>query len=233
MKRSIMLLSGGVDSAVNTALAFEQTELVLLLTFDYGQLSAKKEIEASKRIGGFYDIPSKILEIPWLGEITNTALCNQKRELPTFERKLPDDRKTLSEIARQVWVPNRNGLFINIAACFAENLDAELIITGFNAEEGETFPDNQPLFIALINQSLSQSTLKKCWVHSYTSNLQKKDIVKLGLEKKVPFEFIYSCYAGENKMCGKCESCMRLIRAFKANDCYEMIEGSFKDDNEI
>ncbi|MBU1626619.1 7-cyano-7-deazaguanine synthase QueC [bacterium] len=228
MKRSIILLSGGLDSAVNTAIAKEKTKIIFALTFDYGQRSAKKEIEASRNITEYYKIPFRPMKLPWLGEITKSSLCSHIKKLPTFEGKLPDDRKTLDEIAKQVWVPNRNGLFINIAASFAESLDTELIITGFNSEEGVTFPDNSPQFIDAINQSLSYSTLKECKVHSYTSDKQKKDIVKLGMDMNVPFDIIYSCYDGDEKMCGKCESCLRAIKAFEENGCLEIIKRNFQ-----
>ena len=226
--QSIILLSGGLDSAVNTAIAKEKTEIAFVLTFDYGQHSAKKEMEASRKIADFYKIPFRLMKLPWLGEITKSALCSHIKKLPTFEEKLPDDKKSLDEIAQQVWVPNRNGLFINIAASFAESIDVDLIITGFNSEEGETFPDNSSDFINSINQTLSFSTLKKCKVHSYTSDMNKKDIVKLGIEMNIPFDLIYSCYTGDEKMCGKCESCKRAIRAFEANGCMEIIKRNFQ-----
>jgi len=227
MTRSLILLSGGLDSAVNLALAREETKIEMALTFDYGQICAKKEIEASSMIARHYEIPFQTLEIPWLGKITKTALCNKEAGLPTFDKDLPQGSETMRELASKVWVPNRNGLFINIAASYAESLDLDMIVTGFNKEEGETFPDNSRAFIDAINDSLSYSTLKGCRVRSYTWGMMKKDIVKIGMKYNVPFNLIYSCYKGEEKMCGRCESCLRVIRAFKENGCLELIRRNF------
>jgi 7-cyano-7-deazaguanine synthase len=114
-----------------------------------------------------------------------------------------------------VWVPNRNGLFVNVAACYAEYYGATLIITGFNREEAQEFPDNSARFVQAVNQSLSYSTLSKIKVKSYVAYLSKKEIYRLGLKYKAPLEYIYSCYLGGAQMCGECASCKRLIEASK------------------
>ena len=210
--KSIVLLSGGLDSTVNLAKAAVETEVMLALTFDYGQRAAAKEISAAGQLASYYRIPTRVLELPFLKEITKTALVNLNEEVPDINFDELDTAQAL-ETARQVWVPNRNGLFINIAACFAESLECGLIVTGFNAEEAVTFPDNSPAFISAVNSSLSYSTLNKVKVTSYTQDLDKTDIIKLANDLDVPFDLIWSCYYGEQEMCGHCESCRRLLRA--------------------
>jgi 7-cyano-7-deazaguanine synthase len=210
--KSIVLLSGGLDSTVNLAKAVNDTEVMLALTFDYGQRAADREITAAGQVAAYYRIPAKVLELGFLKEVTKTALVNLDEEIPEMNFTELDSDKALVT-ARQVWVPNRNGLFINIAACYAESLGCQLIVTGFNAEEAATFPDNSPAFIEAVNSSLSYSTLSKVNVLSYTQDLDKTGIIKLGRELDVPFDLIWSCYYGDRKMCGRCESCRRLIRA--------------------
>lgn len=212
MMKSIVLLSGGLDSTVNLAKATKETEVILAMTFDYGQRAANKEIKAAEQIAAHYRIPSKVLELVFLKEVTKTALVNLDEKIPEINFTQLDSDKAL-ETARQVWVPNRNGLFINIAASYAESLGCELIVTGFNAEEANTFPDNSPAFIKAINSALSYSTLNKTKVISYTQDLDKTGIFKLGSELEVPFALIWSCYYGDGEMCGRCESCRRLFRA--------------------
>jgi 7-cyano-7-deazaguanine synthase len=58
-------------------------------------------------------------------------------------------------------------------------------------------------------------------VKSYTINMTKKEIVRFGININAPFEYIWSCYRGGSKMCGKCESCQRLKRALKMNNFYD------------
>lgn len=210
--KSIVLLSGGLDSTVNLAKATRETDVILTITFDYGQRAAGREISAAEQIAAHYQIPSKVIELGFLKEVTKTALVNLNKQIPEMNFAELDSAKAL-ETARQVWVPNRNGLFINIAASYAESFDCQLIITGFNAEEAETFPDNSPAFIKAVNLALGYSTLNETKVISYTQDFDKAGIIKLGQELEVPFALIWSCYYGNDEICGSCESCRRLLRA--------------------
>jgi 7-cyano-7-deazaguanine synthase len=114
---------------------------------------------------------------------------------------------------KNLWVPNRNGLFINIAACYAEYYGAQVIVTGFNRDEAREFPDNKPQFIAAVNHSLMYSTLQKVKVDSYVAEYTKKQIYRVGKRYKAPLHNVYSCYLGGEKMCGKCASCKKLFEA--------------------
>lgn len=198
--KSIILLSGGLDSTVSATMSTKSTKPLFALTFDYGQRSAKMEISASKKICKALKIKHKVIKIPFFKEFKKIAMLQSRQRV---------NAKKLNTL-KDVWVPNRNGLFINIAACYAEYYGAYLIITGFNREEAAQFPDNKPQFIAAINHSLMFSTLKKVKVISYVSNYTKKQIYKIGLRYKAPLQHIYSCYLGGKKMCGKCASCRRL-----------------------
>jgi 7-cyano-7-deazaguanine synthase len=229
MKKSIVLLSSGLDSTVNLAIANQKTDVCLALTFDYGQKSAAKEIENAGNIcEKHYNIPHQVIKLPWLETITKTALVNKTQTLPYLLEKELNRKSITKQSAKLVWVPNRNAVFINIAASFAESMEADLIITGFNAEEAATFPDNSKSFVKAVNKSLKLSTLKHPQVISYTQKLNKQKIVKKAVELKIPFEFLWVCYNGDDLMCGKCESCLRTIRAFKKNNNFWLIEKRFK-----
>ena len=115
--------------------------------------------------------------------------------------------------AELLWVPNRNGLFVNIAAVLTESLNAGFIVMGLNREEGESFPDNSSDFVKAVNKTLSYSTLKKIKLISYTMKMNKKEIVEIARKYKIPLEHIWSCYLGQKKPCHKCLSCLRLKRA--------------------
>ncbi|MCG9967637.1 7-cyano-7-deazaguanine synthase QueC [Pelotomaculum terephthalicicum JT] len=211
--KGIVLLSGGLDSAVSLACALRESDIVLCLTFDYGQRASQNEIKAAASLAGHYRLRHQVVEVPFLRDITGTALVKSDLELPEPEITALDEKTAAGASAAQVWVPNRNGLFINIAAAFAESNDAQLVVTGFNSEEAATFPDNSAGFVRAINDSLYYSTLNHVGVVSYTQRLDKADILKLGIKMSVPFQHIWSCYRGGEKMCGRCESCLRLKRA--------------------
>ena len=219
-KKSVVLLSGGLDSTVAFKKSADISDVVLTLTFDYGQRAAAKEAAAAAKMSARYNVEHRLIELPWLKGITKTALVCTDKIIPELSTDELDGAGGKTEqSARSVWVPNRNGVFINIAASFCEALGAELIIAGFNMEEAATFPDNSPEFIEAINSSLGYSTLSKVMLLSPTSSLNKKEIVHLGMDIDAPLELLWSCYEGGEKMCGACESCMRLKRALKEADC--------------
>jgi 7-cyano-7-deazaguanine synthase len=203
--KSIILLSGGLDSTVSAALANRRTKPLFALTFDYRQRAAKREIEAAKKICRVLRVKHKIVQLPFFREYKKLRMLGRdgKASLKRFN-KMED-----------VWVPNRNGLFVNVAACYAEYYGAKMIITGFNREEAQEFPDNSARFVQAINRSLSYSTLGKIKVKSYVANLSKREIYRLGLKYKAPLGHVYSCYLGGAQMCGKCASCRRFIEASK------------------
>lgn len=214
MTKSIILLSGGLDSVVSLALCKEKYNIELALTFDYGQKSAEKEINACKKICEHYKMQIKVIKLDWLKEITRTALVDNKI-LPSGIQKT----------SNSVWVPNRNGLFLNIAGCFADSEDFDYILIGANKEEGETFPDNTQTFIERINAEFEYSTKKHPKIIAPLINFDKNDIVKLALEYNIPLQYVRSCYAGGKKHCGKCESCTRLKNALiHNNDTYYIKE---------
>jgi len=218
LRKSVVLLSGGLDSTVAFKKVYDETDVVLALSFNYGQRAAKKEIEAAQRICRRFSVKHKVIDLPWLREITATSLVDREKDLPSLkESELDNETGKAGQSAQAVWVPNRNGVFINIAAAFCESLGADLLVTGFNAEEAATFPDNSPHFIGAINASLEYSTLTDMEVVSPTLGFDKSGIVELGMEIGAPLEEIWSCYEDGDRMCGKCESCMRLKRALSSS----------------
>ncbi len=214
--KSIILLSGGLDSTVSMAQALQEGQVELCLTMDYGQRAARKEIAAASALAAYYQLAHRVIKLPFLNEVTTTSLVNGKGIIPEPSEESLDDPQQAAASAAAVWVPNRNGLFINIAACFAEALGCDQVVTGFNREEAATFPDNSVDFLEAINRSLAYSTANGVRVVSYTARLNKVEIVRLGQRLGVPWHLIWSCYHGGENMCGRCESCRRLARAMAA-----------------
>jgi 7-cyano-7-deazaguanine synthase len=206
--KSIILLSGGLDSCVSAAIAIKKTQPLFALTFNYGQHSAKMEIAAAKKICASLGIKHTVIALPFFKEFKKCALIRSRK---------PTKQKSFTRL-KDVWVPNRNGVFINIAACFAEYYGAGLIITGFNREEAQEFPDNSAGFIRAVNNSLRYSTLAKIKVKSYVASYTKTEIYGLGKKLGVPLDLVYSCYRGRKKMCGTCASCKRFLKSKRAHE---------------
>lgn len=214
-KKVVALLSSGLDSTVNVFEAIKHNhEVVLALTFNYGQRAAVKEIEHSAKIAKYLNIPHKVMDVTWFKDFNKSSLIVEDQEVPTGKDVEIDNLQKSADTAKSVWVPNRNGIFINIAAAYAEALGADAVIPGFNAEEAATFPDNSREFLEQATKSLWYSTSNHVSVGCYTAHLNKPDIVRLGQGLKVPWELIWPCYFSGDKWCGQCESCQRAKRAF-------------------
>ena len=224
--KSIILLSGGLDSLVSLGIAKEEFNISLALTFNYGQNSAIKEIQASEKIADYYKIDHKTIELPFLKELTHNAFVGGKTELPT-------NNFGTKESAKAVWVPNRNGLFLNIAASYSDAHKFSHIIFGANKSEGKTFPDNTREFVDGINESFKYSTLCGVKVVAPLIDYDKIDIVKVALKQNIPLELVYSCYSGSDKNCGECESCNHLKKSLEANKAYDYIKRLFQYENKI
>ncbi len=202
----IALLSGGLDSAVSLVkLEVDPRYHVLkAIMIDYGQRAFLQERKASSSLAQYYGIPYQVLTLDWLKDL------------------LPEGLKRESNIENptqlyQVWVPNRNGLFLNMAAAMAEGYGAKYVTFGANVDEAQAgFPDNGVPFYESLNQTLQYSTRNGVEVMAPVGHLTKIEIAQLGKDLGLPFKYIWSCYEAEDLHCGKCASCLHLKRATKA-----------------
>ncbi|HLE00864.1 MAG TPA: 7-cyano-7-deazaguanine synthase QueC [Bdellovibrionota bacterium] len=216
-KRSVILLSGGLDSAANLAFCREWDVPVLAVTMNYGQRSAEREIQAARCLSRDYNVPHQVIDLPWMTRLGESSLTDPSRPVPILKADQLDSHELTEQTARSVWVPNRNGLFIHIAAALAESSRSERVVVGFNAEEALTFPDNSMEYLIRLNGALELSTATGVKVHSYTVAWDKRTIVSelKKLSRVFPFGQLWSCYLGGDRPCGECESCQRLRRAME------------------
>lgn len=214
--KSIILLSGGLDSVVSFGLLREELNITLALTFDYGQKALEKEIIAAKWYCDYYKTEHKIIKLDWLKEITHTSLVS--------EDEIPNDENS----SKSVWVPNRNGLFLNIAGAFGDSFGYKNIIIGANKEEAQNFPDNTNEFIERINKEFEFSTQVKPKVIAPLADCDKNNIVRLAIENNIPLDKLHSCYRNTEKHCGKCPSCVKLKKALVSNNAEKYLNELFE-----
>lgn len=224
----VVLLSGGLDSSVAMMIAKEKYGIECALTMNYGQRAAKREIEAARKLCETIGAEHQVVELPWLGGLTATSLVDEAAELPfVSEESLDGSQQSLSR-SLEVWVPNRNGLFANIAASFADARGSAVIVMGLNAEEGDAFPDNTPDFADAATNEFLHSTLAHSKLISPTIHMKKDEIAKHALRLDVASVF-WSCYHGGERMCGRCESCARTLRAFRSIGELDRIAERFEE----
>lgn len=211
--QAVVLLSAGLDSTVNLYMAHEEFGSALLaLTFDYGQTAASKEILRASASAQVLKIRHEVIDLKWFEKFTHSALHGKQKLVQGEEVDILSHEHSL-ETAKNVWVPNRNGIFLNIAAGFAEGAGAKYVIPGFNAEEAQTFPDNSRDFMSGLEQSLRFSTANHVEVKCYTADMDKIEIFEKARDIGIPEDHLWPCYLDGEEWCCRCESCLRYIRA--------------------
>ena len=213
MKKAISVFSGGLDCTVATCV-YDNDYEIHAITFNYGQKAFAQELKASRKICEKMGWTHEVIDLPWLSDISNSSL-NTDDDIPEVSEDDLDDLDKSSKTASNVWVPARNTVFTSIALSYAESIGAEIIIVGWNNEEGLTFPDNSEEFLNEFNELIKVGSPDKIRIEAPAINLNKEELVELGVKVGAPMKLSYSCYKGEDEPCGVCESCVRRNRAFK------------------
>jgi 7-cyano-7-deazaguanine synthase len=227
MESNLVLLSAGLDSVVNFLMALERGGIGAAVTVYYGHKAARREVEKARALCERYGVRHMVLEALWLGEVSGDALTTREIETPRVKPGQLGDKALMKASAQSVWVPNRNGLLANMGACVAEALGLSWVVMGLNADEASTFPDNSPTFVRKINRALECSTRSEVKLRSFTIKWNKVDIFREAMARDLDFRFIWSCYNGEELMCGSCESCARLLAAARQLKAWSSLEGLF------
>jgi len=202
LKRAVVLLSGGLDSAVALTVAQSKGYKCFCLIFDYGQRH-KKEITQAKKIAQAAGCDYQILKInfPWKG----SALLDKKIKIPQkLGRKVP-----------VTYVPGRNIIFLSFALSFAETIKAQAIFIGAHAQDYSGYPDCRPEFLLAFNQMAQAGIVGKVAIQAPLLRQSKAQIIALGEKFGVPFKLTWSCYSGGKYPCGKCDSCRYRAKGFQ------------------
>jgi len=209
MNKAVVLLSGGLDSAVCAFKAKADGNDVYALSVDYGQRHAR-EIACAKKIAKAVGAKQhKILKID-LSAFGGSALTDKKIKIP----------KAGSKGIPSTYVPARNTVFLSLALAYAEAAEAQSIYVGVNCLDYSGYPDCRPEYVQAF-QDMAYLATKRALDGLITTiktpliELTKSEIIKLGSELGVPFELTTSCYRGGEQACGKCDSCALRLKGFK------------------
>lgn len=212
-KSAVVCLSGGLDSSVSLLWAKKEYENLISVFFNYKQKAVEQERKASKFFSDLVGAEFLEVDLSFLGEVSNSSLNSKEIKVPTGLDVDINDEQISEKTAQSVWVPNRNGLFVSVAASIAEAKNYDELVVGFNLEEAQTFPDNSTDFVEKTNEALSYSTKNKIKLVSPTIDLNKVEILKMGLDLELDPKKVWPCYKNVEEICRSCESCKRFLRA--------------------
>lgn len=225
-EKAMVLFSGGVDSTTCLALAIDKfgAENVVPLSIFYGQ-KHHKEIEAAHRILEHYGIEGLELDLSPMFQFSNCSLLSHStEEIP--EESYAEQLKETEGKPVSTYVPFRNGLFLSSGASVALSMECSYIYYGAHSDDaaGNAYPDCSQTFNEAINKAIYEGSGRQLRVEAPFVGLSKADVVKIGLELKVPYEFTWSCYEGHGKACGRCGTCIDRQNAFVKNGVTDPIE---------
>lgn len=217
--KALVLFSGGIDSTTCLGLAISKygKENVIALSITYGQKHTK-EIEAANAIVQYYGIEKIDLDLPLIFRFSDCSLLKGSDEDIPHESYAQQLEKTNGSPV-STYVPFRNGLFISSAAAIALSRKCSVIYYGAHADDaaGNAYPDCSSVFNNAMNTAVYEGSGKQLKIEAPFVNMTKADVVKIGLELKVPYELTWSCYEGGDKPCGQCGTCIDRAKAFELN----------------
>lgn len=207
----IAICSGGLDSSAMASL-YKNDDLTIL-SFNYGQKGIK-ELKIAKELAKELKADFKLVDISFM-----KALYGDSNALTSDNVEVSEDEKSLAN------VPLRNGLFLQIAMCYAYSIGADLILMGSHLTDAEEingerrYPDCSYEFYKTFELAMDFGTYKKDnkvrIVTPTTLGLDKNDLVTKGFKNLGDFIFkTWTCYKSGKKQCGKCEACLIRRKAF-------------------
>jgi 7-cyano-7-deazaguanine synthase len=210
-RKAVVLLSGGLDSAVTLFFARSSGYDCSALAVDYGQRH-RVELESAAKIAGAAGASLKVMKlgIDWGG----SSLLDKNSRIPLG--------RSANRIRRggipSTYVPGRNTVFLSVAASFAEAIGAGDIFIGAHTEDSSGYPDCRPGYLKAFGEVIRSGTKAglegRLRLRSPLVGLDKSGIIKLGHRLGVPFKDTWSCYSGGRAPCGKCDSCVLRAKGF-------------------
>ena len=208
MSSAVVIFSGGLDSTTALYWAKKNFDEVYAITFYYGQRHSI-EIEMAKITAKNAGVKEHVLFEVDLSKFGASALTDRSIEVP--------ETYSVEEIKERgipvTYVPFRNGVFISIAAAYAESRNTTNLVGGWNAVDYSGYPDCRPEFLSAMEGALNRGTKlgaegKKWKIHAPLIKLTKGEIIKLGLSLGADYSYAVSCYRGTEVPCGRCDSCV-------------------------
>jgi 7-cyano-7-deazaguanine synthase len=215
--KAVVLLSGGMDSCVCTAMARERhgASNIALLHASYGQRTQQRERRAFEDIANFYGERQRlVVQLEHFRAIGGSALTDKNISVP--ENELGTSKEPHGSAIPVTYVPFRNAHFLSVAVSWAEAIGAGAIYIGAVAEDSSGYPDCRPEYYQVFQELIRVGTRPETQIEIVTPviKLKKSEIIRRGIELAAPLHLTWSCYQKEDVACGACDSCLLRLRAF-------------------
>ena len=209
--KAVVLLSGGMDSCVTTAIA-NRTHRLALLHASYGQRTERRERRAFEEIGDFYGVRERlVVRFDAFAQIGGSALTDERIVVPESGAALaPEAGIPIT------YVPFRNAHFLSAAVSWAEVIGATAIFVGAVAEDSSGYPDCRPEYYRAFEAVIREGTRPETHIEIVTPviAMKKSEIIRRGAELGAPLDRTWSCYQFDDEACGTCDRCRLRVRAF-------------------
>jgi len=210
MSETVIILSGGMDSAVLAAERHHQGDTLYALSFDYGSKHAAKELACARELASKYCKTHAMIRLGFVGELLTSALLEDGEQIPKGHYEDESMKKTV--------VPFRNGIMLSIAVGYAENIGAKAVLIGSHAGDHAIYPDCRPEFTTAICVAAVKGTYGEVEVLAPFSKWTKRTIGLHGRELGVDFAGTWTCYVGSKHHCGECGACTERKEALEGFD---------------
>ena len=221
--KALVLSSGGVDSTTCVGMAVKRfgAENVITASLYYGQ-KHEKELECARKIAEYYGVRHIEEDISNVMKYAKDVCTLVKGGDEIEHKSYADQIAEHGEGRVATYVPFRNGLFLSIAATYADSLfsgEEVKIFYGAHADDaaGQAYADCSPEFADAMDRAINIGTYGKITVARPLIHMNKAEVVREGLSIGVPYELTWSCYEGGDKPCGTCGTCIDRAKAFEAN----------------
>lgn len=218
MEKAVVLLSGGIDSTTCLGVAVNKygKDNVLALSLTYGQ-KHEKELNCAKAVAEHYGVKFHSMDLSSVFVFSDCPLLQGREDIEhgSYAEQIAKN----GEGTVATYVPFRNGLMLSTAAAIAVSVDADVIYYGAHADDaaGRAYPDCTPEFEEAMDEAIFEGTGQKVRMEAPLLNMNKAEVVKLGLSLNVPYHLTWSCYEGKEHQCGTCGTCIDRRNAFLAN----------------
>ncbi len=206
---ALVLLSGGMDSAVTAAIAHKENDSLGFIHFDYGQRTEIKEREVFDKLSEYYKVEKKfVIKLDFFKELGHSSLVDKAMKIPEnqlSEGKIPS-----------TYVPFRNGIFLSYAVAIADAYKVKNIYIGAVEVDSSGYPDCRVDFFKYLNYAVKIGTASQdINILTPVIDKRKSEIILIGKDLGVPFELTWSCYQNDDIACGVCDSCLLRKKAFE------------------